>query len=379
MRRFVCALVPIVFIPLAAAAQSSGSRWQLSADLRGTDYHYNELREWRDMPDRTPPSTTFDMRGVGLSLQALLELDPDSTPRFLHRLEGGVYAGKSSASAPHPIDGHDFGGHIALFPFARPLGVQPFLSLGFGALLTRYNYEVSYQTGSTFTYVQSTSHVTLAPGVGADVRLIGPASLRLELSEVAAVSGGAYSNGPQLSVGLMFAHSGAKPSSGTSSPAPGASVRIADPRVEGVRAPSDTAFESFTFNDSLSIDAAAAASRLATVYEGLGLAVAERDPSDLAVTSRIMRVRGQFAGLPLSRYFDCGQSALGPLANLDEVQFRVSTVLQPLQDRRTLVRTALSATASGDGNRGSTTRCNSTGLLEREIARRIATDTGEQR
>lgn len=322
------------------------------------------------MPDRTPPSTAFDLRGLGLSLQALVELDPDSAPRFLHRLEGGAYVGKNSASVPHPIDGHDFGGHLALFPFARPLGVQPFVSLGFGALMTRYNYEISYQTGSTFTYVQSTSHVTLAPGIGADIRLIGPASVRLELSEVAAVSGGAYSNGPQLSVGLLLAHPGARHSVGTPV---GSGVRIADPRLEGNRAPSDTTLESFTFNDSLSIDAAAAASRLPKVYESLGIAIAERDASDLAVTSRIMRVRGQFAGLPLSRYVDCGQSAFGSLANIDEVQFRVSTVLQPLENRRTLVRTALSATASGDGNRGTTTRCNSTGLLEREIARRITT------
>lgn len=371
MRRLFCAFIALAFVPLGAAAQSAtGPHWELSADLRGTDYRYTELREWRDMPDRTPPTTAFNLRGVGLSLQALLELDPDSAPRFLHRLEGGVYAGKSSASAPHPIDGHDFGGHIALFPFARPLGIQPFVSLGFGALMTRYNYEVAYQTGSVFTNVQSTSHVTLAPGVGADVRLIGPASLRVEISEVAAASGGAYSNGPQLSVGLKLAHSGSRHSAGT--PVSGG-VRVSDPRLEGNRSPSDTTFDSFTFSDSLSIDAAAAASRLSNVYESLGIAIADRDPTDLALTSRIIRVRGQFAGLPLSRYVDCGQSALGSIANVDEVQFRVSTVLQPLENRRTLVRTSLSATASSDGNRGTTTRCNSTGLLEREIARRITT------
>ena len=130
MRLLVPALIAAAFVPLAAHAQSSsGSHWELSADVRGTNYHYSELRDWLDMQDRMPPSTGFDLRGAGISFQRLLELDADSAPRFLHRLEGGFFAGKSRATVPHPIDGRDFGGRIALFPFASPPLVQPFASL----------------------------------------------------------------------------------------------------------------------------------------------------------------------------------------------------------------------------------------------------------
>jgi hypothetical protein len=80
--------------------------------------------------------------------------------------------------------------------------------------------------------------------------------------------------------------------------------------------------------------------------------------------------RRAFANKPLSHFFDCGSTVMGPNANAYNVRIHVQTQVDSVGSAEATIRTLVNSTAASDG--GITVRCASRGDLERLIVDRIS-------
>ena len=136
-----------------------------------------------------------------------------------------------------------------------------------------------------------------------------------------------------------------------------------------VRAPTDNRF---IFADTVAASLAAAYAALPRAYQVLGIAAAGIDPETRTIVSTIMNVRRQLAGRQLSRTIDCGSTAYGLSADVNDVTLRISTTVDQGPEGRAILRSALSAGSTAPGNHSYQNRCVSTGGLERMIATKVA-------
>ncbi len=109
---------------------------------------------------------------------------------------------------------------------------------------------------------------------------------------------------------------------------------------------------------------------LPDIWTTLGITVDGISQTEHRLTSPIMRVRRALGGVPLSRYVECGRTAMGPNADSYFIALKVETVLSG-SGRTTIVQSALKATGEGTGNGGQQVRCSSTGELENRIGERL--------
>ena len=107
---------------------------------------------------------------------------------------------------------------------------------------------------------------------------------------------------------------------------------------------------------------------LIRVYSDLAIPVETLDPAHRFLAGAVT-VRRAFANKPLSHYFDCGSTVMGPNANAYNVRIRVQTQVDSVSSTEATVRTLVSSTAASDG--GITVRCASRGDLEQLIVARI--------
>ena len=108
---------------------------------------------------------------------------------------------------------------------------------------------------------------------------------------------------------------------------------------------------------------------LPRAYSDLAIPIETLDPAHRFLSGAVT-VRRTFANKPLSHYFDCGSTVMGPNANAYNVRIRVQTQVDSVGSAEAIVRTLVSSTAASDG--GITVRCASRGDLERLIVDRIS-------
>lgn len=118
--------------------------------------------------------------------------------------------------------------------------------------------------------------------------------------------------------------------------------------------------------DTVGVSPAAAWRALPAAYASVGLRVFAVDSMSRSVASPMLRIHQFLGRQPLARYLECGHTAFGDVAATQEVTMRVRSTIEPGPDGTALVRTAVRAVATPQGN--DAFACSSTRLLEQRIA-----------
>lgn len=165
--------------------------------------------------------------------------------------------------------------------------------------------------------------------------------------------------------GPKHAEIGTQPASAGSAGAPSAAV-------ESASSPSYNVSMSVMRNesaDTLTVTPLAAWSLLPAAYASVGLELFAADSASTSVASPELRIHQFLGGQPLSRYLECGQTAFGDVAATQEIVLRVRSTVESGPDGTAVLRTAVRAVATPQGN--DRFRCTSTRRLELRIVKYI--------
>jgi hypothetical protein len=110
-------------------------------------------------------------------------------------------------------------------------------------------------------------------------------------------------------------------------------------------------------------------------YDSIGIAPTTVDAADHRFGNRGLQIRRQLAGVPLSRYVDCGSAQARPSADFYDVNLSVLTQLTPIDSTDTKVVTTVDAMARPVSFTGEYIRCATTGALEARISRLLEAAT----
>jgi hypothetical protein len=106
---------------------------------------------------------------------------------------------------------------------------------------------------------------------------------------------------------------------------------------------------------------------LPAVYDSLQIPVTDRDEGEHRIGNQGLRARGRLGGVPLTRYFNCGNSQGGPNAETYQLHISVLTFAKAQGSATTVMATTLQATARPVTLSGEAVQCSSTGALENRI------------
>jgi hypothetical protein len=115
---------------------------------------------------------------------------------------------------------------------------------------------------------------------------------------------------------------------------------------------------------------------LPKAYEELGIREVHQAPASWMVGNTGFNIRHHFGNRRVSRYLNCGYGQTGPMADDAIVHVSLLTQLAPAGEDRTVVRSALDATATPTSVSGGPTHCQTTGRLETAIADALARGSG---
>ena len=106
---------------------------------------------------------------------------------------------------------------------------------------------------------------------------------------------------------------------------------------------------------------------LPQVFDSLGIPIGVLDPAAYQVGNSGYKLRRQLGGVPLSRYFNCGETQIGPNADSYEVYLRAMAQVNANPDGTATIATTMDAAARPMAFAQDYTRCSSTGQLEARI------------
>lgn len=106
---------------------------------------------------------------------------------------------------------------------------------------------------------------------------------------------------------------------------------------------------------------------LAATYDEMGIPLNQVNAEARLLGAVEARMKGDLGGRPLSRYFRCGTSITGDIADQYEVYVTVITQLESVEEAGTGVYTHARAFAVQGGRSGNEIRCATRARLEREI------------
>lgn len=118
--------------------------------------------------------------------------------------------------------------------------------------------------------------------------------------------------------------------------------------------------------------------RLPESYAELGIPLDGVNPDAWLLGNAGFRAHGHLGATPMTEYLECGRTLTGDIADQYELRLAVVTQLREV-DGRTLVVSAVAATARPQATSGNVRRCASTGRLEGRIVRRIRENLVEPR
>lgn len=135
--------------------------------------------------------------------------------------------------------------------------------------------------------------------------------------------------------------------------------------------------EQYLSSDTLTISPARAWSALVQTYAGFGIPLQGADPVGRMIATNYVRAHSTFAGERLSRWLDCGSSITGDIATMYEVTLRFGTLIDTSVTGRSILRTAVGATAIAPGSGTTPVNCNTRGALEKRIASLVLSKTSQ--
>ena len=130
--------------------------------------------------------------------------------------------------------------------------------------------------------------------------------------------------------------------------------------------------EQFLSSDTLTVSPKSAWPALVQTYAGFGVPLQGADASRRMIATQYVHAHGSFAGERLSRWLECGSTMTGDIATTYEITLRFGTMLDTSVVGRTIVRTAVSATAIAPGSGTTSVQCTTRGALEKRIAALVA-------
>lgn len=107
---------------------------------------------------------------------------------------------------------------------------------------------------------------------------------------------------------------------------------------------------------------------LVQTYAGFGAPLQGADGQHYMIATESFHAHATFAGERMNRWFDCGQSITGDIATSYEITLRLGTLIDTSSTGRSIIRSALDATAIAPGSGTTPVECSSRGTLEKRIA-----------
>jgi hypothetical protein len=114
---------------------------------------------------------------------------------------------------------------------------------------------------------------------------------------------------------------------------------------------------------ALTVSPAQAWAAVPSAFAALGIPIVTLDSTHRFVRGAASAYH-QFQRSPLSRFFDCGTTLVGPTADTYHLQLVIESQVDSVSDAASVVHTRVGATGSGSGG---SVRCSTTGSLERLI------------
>lgn len=133
-----------------------------------------------------------------------------------------------------------------------------------------------------------------------------------------------------------------------------------------------------TYRDTVNAIIEEVWSRLPESYVELDIPIGGVNPDAWLLGNPGFRAHGRVGGTPLTDYLECGRTLTGDVADQYELRLAVMTQLHRI-DGRTLVVSAVAATARPQSTSGNLQQCASTGRLEHRITNRIRENLVEPR
>lgn len=125
-------------------------------------------------------------------------------------------------------------------------------------------------------------------------------------------------------------------------------------------------------SDTLTVAPTAAWPALVQTYAAFGVPLQGADKSRYMIATQFFHAHSSFAGERMSRWLECGSTLTGDIATTYEITLRFGSLLDTSVVGRTIVRSAVSATAIATGTGTTPVQCNSRGSLEKRIAALVA-------
>lgn len=108
---------------------------------------------------------------------------------------------------------------------------------------------------------------------------------------------------------------------------------------------------------------------LPEIYGELGIDPGTVDQKQRVFGNRVVKIRRELGRVRLSRYIDCGSQAGIPTSETYNITLSILTQVVPDQGNVSTIRTQVEGSAYPEGVSGHTVRCETTGQLERRIAK----------
>lgn len=130
--------------------------------------------------------------------------------------------------------------------------------------------------------------------------------------------------------------------------------------------------EQYLSADTLTVTPSRAWSALVQTYASFGVPIQGADAARRVVATQYFHAHATFAGERLSRWLECGTTLTGDIASNYEITLRFGTEIDTSVVGRSILRTAVSATAIAPGSGTTSVECSTKGALESRIAALVA-------
>ena len=134
--------------------------------------------------------------------------------------------------------------------------------------------------------------------------------------------------------------------------------------------------EQYLSSDTLTIAPARAWPALVQTYAGFAVPLQGADAKGRMIATQYFHAHASFAGERMSRWLECGSTMTGDIATTYEITLRLGTLIDTSASGRSIIRTAVSASAIAPGSGTTPVQCSSRGALERRIAALVASKSG---
>lgn len=134
--------------------------------------------------------------------------------------------------------------------------------------------------------------------------------------------------------------------------------------------------DQYLSSDTLTISPARAWPALVQTYAGFGVPLQGADAARRMIATQYIHAHTNFAGERLSRWLECGTTMTGDIATSYEITLRFGTLIDTSVAGRSVIRTAVTATAVAPGSGTTPVECSTRGTLERRIAALVSSKSG---